>query len=56
LKEHYKQIPKSPLHNFYAVVKNGQQPRYESTCGSVIKEDKYVEVWRYVCSTVSSRL
>lgn len=51
LKEHWKQTPKSPLHNFYAVVKNGQQPRYESTRGSIIQGDKHIEIWRYVCSS-----
>lgn len=50
LKTHDKQTPKSPLHNFYAIVKDGRQPRYESTRGSVIMGDKYVEVWRYVRS------
>ena len=50
LKGHYKHTPKSPLHNFYAIVKDGQQPRYEFSRGSIIKGDKYVEVWRSVCS------
>ena len=50
LKGHYKHTPKSPLHNFYAIVKDGQQPRYEFSRGSIIKGDKYVEVWRFVRS------
>jgi len=53
LKHHYKETPKSPLHNFYAVVKNGQLPKYEFTRGSLTKEDKEVEVWRYVYSRSS---
>jgi len=51
LKHHEKEAPKSPLHNFYALVKNGQQPRYEFTSGSYSKGDKLIDVCRYVCSS-----
>jgi small subunit ribosomal protein S24e len=53
LKVNDKHTPKSPLHNFYAVVKDGQQPKYDFARGSVIREDQYVDVWRYVRSCLT---
>jgi hypothetical protein len=43
LRQDFKKNPKSPLHNFYAVIKSGQQPKYESVQGTFGKSE---EIWR----------
>ncbi len=43
LRRDFKENPKSPLHNFYSVIKSGQQPKYESVQGTFGKSE---EIWR----------
>jgi len=51
LRQDFKKNPKSPLHNFYAVVKSGRQPNYESVQGTFGKSEV---IWR--CAATSSFL
>ena len=51
LRQDFKKNPKSPLHNFYAVVKSGRQPKYESVQGTFGKSEV---IWR--CAATSSFL
>jgi len=46
LKSDYKLLPKNPLNNFYAIVKDGQTPTYDSVLGTYVRNDEYLSVWR----------
>ena len=46
LKPGYNILPKNPLHNFYAIVKDGQTPTYESVLGTYVRGDERLSVWR----------
>lgn len=46
LKPVYKLFPRSPLHNFYAILKDGQTPAYERVLGTYVRGDEHLSVWR----------
>lgn len=46
LRGDYKRNPKSPLHNFYSVAKNGQHPKYETVQGTYMKGSERIQIWR----------
>ncbi|KAF9526480.1 hypothetical protein CPB83DRAFT_770211 [Crepidotus variabilis] len=47
LRKEYEANPKSPLHNFYAAVKEGEAPKYESVQGTYIRDSgQKAQIWR----------